>query len=205
MITTTKSKKSDIAKYFAEKPSQFNLSKLELIEMAKSGKDKPGCRSTLGDRFIRFVSKSSKAYDANFRKKIEEIRPEWLITVFDKAAENKKTLMQMAKNGENKPSHNSKFGIYLRRYTNKNSDCYDENFHKKIQKISPNWLLRKRVVNCFFKKQEIILFAKMGYKRSELSASHESTLMGSVCKSHTSYDENFAKLIKNLSPSWFKK
>jgi hypothetical protein len=55
-------------------------------------------------------------------------------------------LIQIARNGEARPSQKIKEGITLSRYTNKLRSSYCEKFDKTIRKLRPDWFRKKRTL-----------------------------------------------------------
>jgi hypothetical protein len=79
-------------------------------------------------------------YDAKFHKKMKKLRPDWFLSQSEVADQKKKQLIKMAKNGENRPSHDkTRLGQALSNYTRKSSHVYDPVFDKTIRKLRPDW------------------------------------------------------------------
>ena len=118
------------------KETTADINKKLLLEMAKNGKDKPSCKTKLGWALYNYTYKSSGSYDPVFDKQIRKLRPDWFVST---SKQNKKLLLEIAKNGKDKPSRKTKLGGVLYNYTYKSSDSYDPVFDKQIRKLRPDW------------------------------------------------------------------
>lgn len=166
--------------------------------MAKEGKPKPESLTKYGRLLYRYTSKLLSSYDESFTKKITKLRPDWFI----KSSEiMKQTLIKMAKKGKTKPRNKTKERDALNRYTDKNSNSYDESFTKLIKKLRPDWFMNSIDVN----KQNLIKMAKIGKNRPGKKTKEGMALERYINRNSNSYDESFAKLIKKLRPDWFRK
>ena len=120
--------------------------KIKLLDIAKSGATRPHGRHPLGATLCRYTSPSQLCYDPTFKNKIQKLAPEWFVK---SSNENKKQLLEMAKNGKPKPHYkNHPLGGVFNNYIN--GRCYDSAFRRKIKKLAPNWLIkgkRKRKQN----------------------------------------------------------
>lgn len=116
---------------------------------------------------------------------------------------NKQNLIDMANNGEPRPSQKTKEGRALSEYTKISSRCFDINFYKKIGSIRPDWFV-SQTETANQKKQELIRMAKNGEPRP----SYEKTRIGQALSNYTRkssyvYDAEFDILIRELRPDWF--
>lgn len=110
--------------------------KEKLILLAKSGKERPNSRTSLGKSLSNYTIKGSKSYNPDFDKEIRSLRPEW----FQKSSIKKKEeLILLAKSGEKRPDFRTRLGKALCHYTNKSNGSYDEQFDKEIKQIRINW------------------------------------------------------------------
>jgi chorismate mutase len=116
--------------------STANQNKKLLLKIAKNGKDRPHWKSKLGWALYNYTRKSSSSYDPVFDKQIRKLRPDWFVST---SKQNKKLLLEMAKNGKDKPILRSKLGAALYNYTYKSSSSYDPVFDKQIRKLRPDW------------------------------------------------------------------
>ena len=118
-----------------------NQKKQKLLEMARSGEDRPsGKKHTLGKAVCYYCCPTSGSYDAEFDKQIRELRPDWFITRFDVANQKKQKLLEMARNGEDKPRQRKhQLSMVFQHYTNHNNKCYDSKFTEEIKELRPDW------------------------------------------------------------------
>jgi hypothetical protein len=105
-----------------------------LLELAKSGARKPPSQSKLYPRLTSYIAKSQPLFDADFNQKIRELRPDWFEKTADK---NRKTLLEMARNGAKKPGRETKIGTMLSCYMHR-----DPRFKKQIHNLRPDWFHR---------------------------------------------------------------
>jgi len=118
------------------------------------------------------------------------------------ADRNKKLLLEMAENGEDKPHWKSKLGTSLQSYTSKKS--YDPIFNKKIRELRPDWFVTSsQVAN--LKKQKLLSMAKNKEKKPPQTSKLGKALKEYTTKSRNSYCEIFTKQIKKLRPDWLAK
>lgn len=165
--------------------------------MAIDGKDRPN-KSRLGVAFINYISPSSRTYDKFFTKLIKKLRPDWFETNI-RSKTNKEYLINIAKNGEDKPHYKTKLGSLFKNYIYKSESSYDPVFTKLIKKIRPDWFVKSSDV----RKKILIQMAKNkkdrpNQKKTKLGKSLTSYTMSGQC-----YDSAFTKLIINLRPDWF--
>ncbi len=197
MISNIDSNYKSICKLFNfSKESACDINKKILLEMAKDKKERPKQKTNLGNCLSDFTCKSNYKYDPVFDKQIKKLRPDW----FYWPESNKKTLLEMATKGENRPSQKTKSGLALSIYTNKSSS-YDPVFDKKIRKLRPDWFVTQSE-KANEKKLELIRIAKNGENRPK-----KKTKLGSLvdytCKTSGVYDPVFDKQIRELRPDWF--
>ncbi len=113
--------------------------KKQLLKMAKKGESRPHqTKHPLGRVFVAYICKrKSGSYDPIFDKKIRTEAPHWFINT---AVENKRLLLEMAKNGEPRPTAVKHIlGTPLCCYVGKSHSSYDPVFDKKIRKRAPHW------------------------------------------------------------------
>jgi hypothetical protein len=80
--------------------------------------------------------------DSIFADKMKKLAPSWFVTQSDKSSDKKKTLLQMAKNGQNKPGWKTNLGMSLSSYIRTSHGCYDKDFASQIKSIRPDWFVR---------------------------------------------------------------
>ena len=115
--------------------------KKKLLEMASNGEAKPNQRKhKLGTALKSYTSNFSNSYDKAFTEEIKALRPDW----FNKSTENKKQLLEMARNGESRPNQRKhELGVALTNYTRPSSDCCDKEFREELERLRPDWFPRK--------------------------------------------------------------
>jgi hypothetical protein len=110
--------------------------KNKLLDMALRKEAKPHHSKY---NFRSYTKQNSKCYDLEFDKKIRELAPHWFI---DSVVENKKQLLEMARNGEQRPNQKKHpLGRTLSNYTR------DIKFKKKLERLAPHWFDRKILVD----------------------------------------------------------
>jgi len=186
-----------------------NEKKQQLLEMARNGEPKPNSDDKLFQAFHNYTNPNGNSYDANFKKKISKVRPEWLVSQSDRASDKKEQLLEMARNGEPRPSYETHplgrvLGFYTR--NSKSNHCYDSVFNKKIRKLRPDWFVSQSEF-AQEKKEQLLEMARNGDPRPA-QVKHP---LGVVLTFYTTrrkfgrstYDAAFDKKIRNLRPDWF--
>ena len=175
--------------------------------MARSGQSRPSARGhRLGIVLFTYTNSKCNSYDSEFDKQLRELRPDWFVSRSDLANQKKRKLINMAVNGEPRPSERKhKLGSVLSAYTNPKHGCYDFEFDSKMRTIRPDWFL-SRSDKTNQKKKTLLEMARNGESRPN---SIKHSLGGSFrtyvdCKSK-SYDLEFDKQIRELRPDWFRK
>lgn len=103
----------------------------ELSEIAKSGVDKPtGGHNQLARKLVYMGKRQPELVD-----KLKSIRPDWFDTVKNK----KEQLLEMAKNGADRPIKGAILGNALNNYLAVSRTYYDPDFSKKIRELRPDW------------------------------------------------------------------
>lgn len=166
------------------------------------GKPKPvGRKNSLANAFYRYINETSRIYDKEFYRKIFELRKDWFFTQKDGSDLKKKKLMEMAINGENKPSRNIPIGRSLNGYIQKGEPTYDESWSQKIRAARPDWFRKPTSTN----KQELLRRAVAGEpkplftnEQKLASALQRYTKINSPC-----YDKAFDTDMRKVRPDWF--
>lgn len=71
---------------------------------------------------------------------LQEPRPDWFVTQTEIANQKKNELLRMARDGENRPSHDgTRLGQALSNYTRRSSEAHDPVFDKAIRRLRPDW------------------------------------------------------------------
>jgi hypothetical protein len=204
MLTEVKNNYKSILKYFDfdESVSSSEYKKQKLIEMARKKEDRPSRKTKLGKALSNYTVKVSLTYDTNFDKTIRKLRKNWFVSSTEKANQKKQILIQMMKNGKDKPKQTTKLRQAFDSYITKSYSCYDPIFVKAGMKLRRDWFTRSSNDN----KKTLIKMARDG-KDKPL----QKTKLGLAFVRYThksggsSYDENFTKIIKDLNPSWIIK
>jgi superfamily II DNA or RNA helicase len=173
--------------------------KVKLLELARSGADRPASRSKLCLILNNYMTKNGRSYDEDFAKEIRALRLDWFNDT--RVVQNKAELVKLAKSGADRPAGRSKLGGVLGDYMKKSGSGYDEDFDKEIKALRPDWFNDTRVAQ---NKAELVKLAKSGVDRPVHKSTLGSVLSSYVSKSHKSYDEDFDKEIRVLRPDWFK-
>jgi len=175
--------------------------KQQLLEMARNGEPRPSQRKypSLGSALSRYTDKN-KSYDPDFDREIRKLAPHWFVD----AAENKKLLLEMARNGEPRPSKEIPLGRIINYYFR----C-DPDFYKKIKELAPHWFDRKSHKQSKIakqKKQQLLEMARNGEPRPKRKKHKLGISLGCyTSKNNSSYDPAFDKQIRKLAPHWFRK
>ena len=169
-----------------------------LLEMARSGEPRPNCKKNpLGKRLVRYIGKSSGSYDPAFDKEIRKLAPHWFV---DTAAEKKQLLLEMARNGEPRPTKNP-LKSALNNYLCEASGCCDPVFDKKIRKLAPHWFVDTAAEN----KKLLLEMARNGEPRPNSKNGSLGNCLVRYTNNTSSYDKEFDKKIRKLAPHWFRK
>lgn len=111
-----------------------NHKRQQLLKMARRGEPRPKITSRLGQTLFSYIKKTSGSYNPAFRKKIEKIAPDWLLTG---PQLKKQKLLYMARRKKPRPEPGSALYMTLYRFISKKSKSYDPVFAKKIKKLAP--------------------------------------------------------------------
>ncbi|NBO24481.1 MAG: hypothetical protein EBU93_04540 [Chlamydiae bacterium] len=192
--------------WFETRSGKLEKNKKELLEMAKRGEPRPNYKKDiLGRYLVRCTNSCYETFDAEFTNKIKQIVPRWFKTQFERAAEKKKELLEMAKRGEPRPVHKKdRMANQLTDYTCTSSKSHDAEFTNKIKQIAPHWF-ETRSERAAEKKKELLEMARRGEPRSSCSKNKlGKNLVSYTCLGSTSYDAEFTKKIRQLAPHWFR-
>jgi hypothetical protein len=185
-----------------------DIRKLKLLELAKSGADKP--RYITDDMeekrmlitFYYCTNKRSKIYDFNFDKQLRVIRPDWFANAIER---NKANLITLAKSGAKRPTRRSgKLGSALCYYIDKNHARYDPDFDKQIHTIRPEWFISTSTAV----KAKLFDMAICGSNRpNKRSVNQAEKKLGHALAYYTCgrhFDPDFTKQIRVIRPDWFQ-
>lgn len=187
--------------FWQSEESCSTIKKRKLIEMAKKGEPRPqDKKTTLGIAFFRYIRKTSESYDADFKKRITLIRPDWLLTSFDI---HKEKLLKLAKQGKPRPnSKKNNLGTLLLNYIVQGRSGYDAMFARQIKKLVPHWFVK----TVDKKKSQLIDMAMQKKPKPNGNGNMKSlrnALYSYTQKSNRCYDPAFDKRIRKLAPHWF--
>lgn len=127
--------------WFVGQKGRSEEKKKTLLEMARRDDPRPiPDRAPLGWALNNYIKKSSKAYDPIFAKRIRKLAPHWFFANKKRVEEKKKALLEMARRGDPRPSHErTRLGKSLSSYIRKCSKAYDPAFTKQMKKLAPHW------------------------------------------------------------------
>jgi len=168
-----------------------------LLVMAGNGEPRPvPNKHPLGNALSTYTC-PSRCYDDNFYQQIKILAPHWFV---DTAAENKRQLLEMARNGDAKPKRNQPLGVVLVNYTCQGSGCYDAEFDTEIRKTT-SWFVNTATE----KKRQLLEMAIRGEPRpSQKKHPLGNSINDYTSKNKSTYDPDFDKQIRKLVPHWFK-
>jgi hypothetical protein len=176
-----------------------NTKKQELLDLAKSGADKPKRTTKLRQTLFNYTKSSQLSYDPEFTKQIKTLRPDWFVGQSDLANTKKQELLDLAKSGADKPSQKTKLGKTLPNYTVESSGSYDPEFTKQIKTLRPDWF--ENTANT--KKQELLELARSGADKPSQKTKLGQALCSYTIETQRCYDPEFTKKIKAIRPDWF--
>lgn len=110
--------------------------KSELLNLAKSGADRPSQRSgNMGKKLSAYLCKGHKSYDPDFHEVLKSVAPKWFLTNSDICKLNKSLVWGML----DRPKYYSKLGVLLAAWTSKSHMNYDPEFDAQIRALRPDW------------------------------------------------------------------
>ena len=117
------------------------------------------------------------------------------------AKENKEKLLEMARNGEPKPTRKSHpLGQALINYTKKQGPAYDVEFDKLIHTLAPKWFEYGEGYQVKRTREKLINDAKNGLPKPPLRVCNTY-----LTKKGPYFDKSTVRKIKQLAPHWFVK
>ncbi|MCK9155111.1 MAG: hypothetical protein M0P12_03250 [Paludibacteraceae bacterium] len=174
----------------------FSLEKQELMRLAILGKKKPSSSPRLSD----YLEKGNELFDAEFRQRILNLNPLWIIGEGACLEEIKYELTKSARNGEQRPdARHELYGMIFNILVNNTSEYFDSFFKRKILALNPSWFEEKLPPN---EKEELLSFAKEGYKPNHNTKNYR-VLYYLTNKEDHRYDQDFDLKIRRLAPHWF--
>lgn len=160
-------------------PKSSKKAKINLLNIAKNGKSRPRQGKRLGNQLCSYTSKLHDCYDALFDKQIRKLRPDWFICKENIQSNDKKVLLNLAKQKGEKPKTTTRLGWRLSKYLNPKDCLYDEIFKDKLIQVCSDWCEDK-----WFKKYNICKqFIKQNkkYPNQHSNTVNESTLGHWIC------------------------
>ena len=189
--------------WFISRSERASQKKQNLLQIAKNGKPRPKQKKHgWGGMLCLYTNSKHACYDPEFDKKIRELRPDWFVTQSDGANQKKQQLLEMAKNGEPRPSQSHKLGRSFYTYTKSKEGCYDPEFSQQIKKLRPDWFVTQSDI-ANQKRQQLLEMAKNGEPRPHFQTSLGRALHGYTNLKRDVYNPEFDKKIKELRPDWF--
>jgi len=186
--------------WFVSRQEIAQIKKTLLLVAAKYGVTKPTRGTKLGSALKHFTSKHSTAFDSAFNSTIRSVCPEWFSWAADSKAK-KGTLLEMAKNGEKRPTMGSLMHALVG-YTRVKDECYDPQFDKEIRTTAPHWFMSE-IRN--IRKNELLHLAIAGEDKPSRGTLLGDALRRLVCQRLKTYDDNFFDQIRGIAPKWFGK
>lgn len=186
--------------WFTSRSVIVEKKKIRLLEMARRGEARPASKTTsLGLVLCSYTCRASGNYDAEFDKKIRELRPDWFVNQTDRASEKKRQLLEMARNGKTRPSQKTKLGKVLSHYTCRSGRNFDAEFDVQIRRLRPDWFANPSDGN----KAKLLEMAQRGESRPTSKTRIGKALKSYTGKTHNSYNAKFDRKIRALRPDWF--
>ncbi len=183
--------------WFVSPSEMVNQKKKELLEMAGNGEPRPSQKTPLGCGLSGYTGEKTSSHDPIFTKQIKKLRPDWFVSPSETAKQKKKELLEMAGNGEPRPSQKTPLGSVLSGYTVKSSSSCDPIFTKQIKKLRPDWFVSK-AEKTKYKKLLLLTMAKKGEPRPD-----RKSPLGSAMNNYTFRNPDFIKQLIKLRPDWF--
>jgi hypothetical protein len=180
--------------------------KKRLLEMARSGQPRPPRgKKSLGTVLLEYTLPNNKNYDAEFDKEIRALRPDWFFLQYEKVAEKKRMLLEMARNGESRPSKDgSSLGRFLTSYTTQNrGGCYDLEFDREIRALRPDWFVSQTDQTVEYKRLLLDMARNNQTRPKQVDGGIGNALCRYTQKGNEGYDLEFDTEIRGLRPDWF--
>jgi hypothetical protein len=183
--------------WFIGKSQIANQKKQYLLNLAKNKSPRPSQKTKEGTALCSYTYKNHQSYCPIFDKTIRELAPNWFVSRKQITNHMKQKLIDMANNGEPKPTNKTKEGRALSNYICKGHGSYCPKFEKTIRKEATNWFNKVQI-----KKNKLIEMAKKGGPRPSQKTKEGSALSSYTCKSG-SYCKKFDRKIRKIAPNWF--
>ena len=190
-----------------DKFSSSKEKKAEILRLASSGASRPPRRNhPLGNVLAKYISESAFSFDADFKNKLQELRPDWFKFKEKRSLEiEKAALLKLAASGAEKPlPKKHPLGHKLKSYISHNSKCFDPEFKNKLQKIRPDWFQRYKGPET--RKAALLNLATSGAEKPLLKKHPLGHNLASYI-SHGSkvFDPEFKDKLQEMRPDWFQR
>lgn len=143
MLHEVKSAYRDIARHFPGLEGRLPTTERKrrnLLDMARRGLPRPSQKTKIGRSLSDYTSPANRSYNPRFHREIKKARPDWFMSQTEVASMKKAELLDMARMGLPRPSHDkTRLGQALSNYTRKSSPVYDPTFDSKIRNLRPDW------------------------------------------------------------------
>jgi hypothetical protein len=185
--------------------------KTEYLPVKKPSRDsKNCCERHSAEALRRYTTPGSGSYDESFATEIFAIQPQWKPNTNSKIDinESKRKLLEMAKNGEKRPSISSKnvderclAGI-LYRHTAPNKN-YDAEFAAEIFALQPRWRSCRTIRNVQENMRMIMKIARSGGEDPKKSKDVDIKRLGAALRNYEKHHPEFTRKIRELRPDWY--
>jgi len=176
--------------------NKVELNKQEIMDLPV-GCPRPSCRGRIGGNLVRYITKNSYSYDAEFESKIKGRQPSWFE---DRVVSIKRTLLSLELGVPIPEEYKRKVG----HYTTKGDKCYDEEFDNEIRKGQPGWFCG--IHDSSDKKKSELKKMEYWSARPSRNKGEDTELGVALCGYTTNsdcYDEGFDREIRRTHPWWF--
>jgi len=172
--------------------SDVKKTKSKILALARSGGDKPNLNKdrSLAIRFYSYTSPNHGSYDEKFFEAVKIIRPDWFVDSHEK----RKQIIEIAKNGGDRPPLRSPLGAFM-----SNLRRRDSALDLELKKIRPDWFMNSSEEN----KKLLLEMAKTGRPRPVSKTKIGERLCSYIRESSDCFDLDFYQTIKLARPDWF--
>jgi hypothetical protein len=202
MASATEDGKSEITSHAGKREKSYRK-KLEILAFAREHRRRPRRNKPeekrLGFMAESYTSPSSRSYDPEFTRRLNELAP---VLVHDPSSKKMAILDFVKKHGRRPIQHKpeeKKLGYAARRYTSPTSVSYDPEFTRRLNELDP--IIDTADLN----KKAVLAFVKANGRRPSRHKPEESKLsldMGTYKRpSNASYDPEFARELNKLVPA----
>lgn len=202
MAAATEDGKSEITSHAGKREKSYRK-KLEILAFAREHRRRPSRNKPeekrLGFMAESYTSPSSRSYDPEFVRRLNELAP---VLVHDPSSKKMAILDFVKKHGRRPIQHKpeeKKLGDAARRYTSPTSVSYDPEFTRKLNELAP--IIDTAGLN----KKAVLDFVKANGRRPSRHKPEEKKLsldMGTYKRpSNASYDPEFARELNKLAPA----